>query len=91
MPLKKRFDLPHYVSCQPLLPIHLVASIGVDDTRWFRDHVHVQKHYQFQTSPSLKPLAIYVAPPCEGGTHDYINGLTHMTKMDDMPMYGKHL
>ena len=33
----------------------------------------------------------YVEPPWEGGTKVYINRPGHMTKMADMPMYGKNL
>ena len=29
-------------------------------------------------------------PPWGGGTKIYINGLGHMTKMADMPIYGKN-
>ena len=31
----------------------------------------------------------YVEPPWEGGTKVYIHGPGHMTKMADMPIYGK--
>ena len=34
---------------------------------------------------------LYVEPPWEGGTKVYINGLGHMTKVADMPIYGKNL
>ena len=33
----------------------------------------------------------YLEPPWEGGTKVYINGPGHMTKMADMPIYGKNL
>ena len=33
----------------------------------------------------------YMEPPWEGGTHVYIYGPGHMTKMAAMPIYGKNL
>ena len=33
----------------------------------------------------------YVEPPWEGGTKVYINSPGHMTKMADMPIYGKNV
>ena len=33
----------------------------------------------------------YVEPPWEGGTKVYINGPGHMTKLADMPIYGKNI
>ena len=46
--------------------------------------------FSSETAWSIKPK-FYVEPPWEGGTKAYINGPGHMTKMADMPIYGKNL
>ena len=49
--------------------------------------------YSFECFTAFKGTHFYIfihaVPPWEGGKKVYINGPGHMTKMADMPIYGK--
>ena len=54
-----------------------------------RGYVWMYVYQHFQTSSPLKPLG-RLKPPWDGGTKVCSNSPGHMTKMADMPIYGKN-
>ena len=81
---KKVFSSPEPLGSQDELIIYACSDV----------HLSVRRPFTISNiSETAWPIKVkfYVEPPWEGGMKVYINGPGHMTKMADMPIYGKNL